>query len=213
MKWNILTLVILVVFVTSVNAQSDSGNTVTLDTSARTCVFTGPEMSKTKQAIEVESLFPMFFSGGYHFCIAYRYHNFRVRISVINGGDYDAEPAGTKNSTSEFKRYYKTSPGIFLGYNVWRHLEVYSYLELHTFKIEQKSTGLTRDIHSNDIGGGMSYQFFIGPHIYLQPGVHVYLRSDHSADFNGTVYNIPNVDIAPVIRLGYRIWGKYLERK
>ncbi len=209
MKWHILTLVMLVVFVTSVDAQTDSGNHVTLDTSARACVFTGPEMSKTKQAVEVESLFPMFFSGGYHFCIGYRYHNFRVRISVINGGDYDAEPAVTKNSSSEFKRYYKTSPGIFLGYNVWHHLEVYSYLELHTFKIEQKSTGLTRDIHSKDIGGGVSYQFFLGPHIYLQPGVHVYLRSDHGANFNGTVYNIPNVDIAPVIRLGYRIWGKY----
>ena len=137
--------------------------------------------------------------------------NFRVRVSVINGGSYDAEPAGTKNSSPEFKRYYKTSPGFFLGYNVWRNLEVYSYLELHTFEIEQKSTGFKRDIHSTDIGGGISYQFFFGRHIYLQPGFHIYLRGDNSADFNGIVYNIPNVDIAPVIRIGYRILEQILK--
>ncbi|QBN17738.1 hypothetical protein [Flavobacterium nackdongense] len=168
-----------------------------------------PRMYEAKQAVEVESLFPMFFSGGYHVGVGYRYEKFRFRLSLINGGTYDAEPAGTKNSSPEFKRYYKTSPGFFFGYNVWRNLEVYSFVELHTFEIEQVSTGLKQDIHSTDFGGGISYQFFIGRHIYLQPGVHIYLRADNSADFNGTVYNIPNVDLAPVIRIGYRLWSKY----
>lgn len=168
-----------------------------------------PRNYEVKQAIEVESLFPMFITGGYHVGVGYRYNKFRVRISVINGGGYDAEPAGTPNASSEFKRYYKTSPGLFLGYNAWKNLEVYTYLELHTFEIEQKSTGLKRDIHSTDIGGGISYQFFFGRHVYLQPGFHIYLRKDHSADFNGTVYNIPNVDLAPVIRVGYRLWSKF----
>jgi len=151
----------------------------------------------------------MFLTGGYHVGLGYRYEKFRVRVSVINGGTYDCESAGTKNSSPEFKRFYKTSPGLFLGYNIWKNLEVYSYLELHTFEIEQKSTGLKQNIHSTDIGGGISYQFFFGRNIYLQPGFHVYLRGDNSADFNGTVYNIPNVDLAPVIRVGYRIWRKY----
>lgn len=166
-------------------------------------------MYEAKQAFEVESLFPMFLSGGYHLGVGYRYNKFRIRISVINGGTYDAEPAGTKNASPDYKRYYKTSPGFFFGYNIWRNLEIYSYLELHTFEIEQKSTGLKKDIHSTDIGGGVSYQFFIGRHIYLQPGMHIYLRSDKSANFNGSIYNIPNVDLAPVVRLGYRIWSKY----
>jgi hypothetical protein len=151
----------------------------------------------------------MFLTGGYHLGLGYRYGKFRIRISVINGGSYDAEPAGTKNSSPDFKRYYKTSPGLFLGYNVWKNLELYSYLELHTFEIEQKSTGLKKNIHSTDIGGGVSYQFFFGRHVYLQPGFHIYLRQDNSAAFNETTYKIPNIDLAPVIRIGYRIWSKY----
>jgi hypothetical protein len=166
-------------------------------------------MYEVRQAFEMESLFPMFLTGGYHVGLGYRIDKFRFRVSVINGGTYDAEPAGTKNSSPDFKRYYKTSPGFFFGYNVWRNLEIYSYLELHTFEIEQKSTGLKKEIHSTDIGGGLSYQFFIGKHIYLQPGMHIYLRSDNSANFNGVIYNIPNVDIAPVIRIGYRFWSNY----
>jgi hypothetical protein len=201
MKTKFLLIAAFVLLATSIQAQSDSAK--------GTFFRPVPRNYEAKQALEVESLFPMFMTGGYHLGLGYRYDKFRFRVSVINGGTYDAEPAGTKNSSPEFKRYYKTSPGLFLGYNVWKNLEVYSYLELHTFEIEQKSTGLKRDIHSTDIGGGVSYQFFFGRHIYLQPGFHIYLRGDNSADFAGTVYSIPNVDLAPVIRIGYRFWTKY----
>jgi len=168
-----------------------------------------PRNYEVKQAFEVESLVPMFFTGGYHFAVCYRYDKFRFRASVINGGKYDAEPAGLKNETADYKRYYKTSPGFFFGYNVWKNLEVYTYLELHTFEIEQKASGLKRDIHSTDVGGGISYQFFVGKQIYIQPGLHLYLRGDKTADFNGTTYHIPRADFAPVLRVGYRIWKKY----
>ncbi|PWG80315.1 hypothetical protein [Pararcticibacter amylolyticus] len=163
---------------------------------------------KAGRAFEVESLFPMFFTGGYHAAIGYRYGKIRLRISIINGGKCNAEPAGVKNSREAFKRFYKTSPGIFLGYNVWRNLEVYTFLEMHTFKIEQKLTGMSRDLRSDDFGGGLSYQFFFGRHLYLQPGLHLYLRSDGSADFNGERYDIPRADLSPVIRIGWRIWEK-----
>jgi len=186
---------------TSIQAQSDSNK--------GTFFKPVPRSYQAKQALEVESLFPMFFYGGYHVGLGYRFDKFRFRVSVINGGTYDAEPAGIHNSSPEFKRYYKTSPGFFFGYNVWRNLEVYSFLELHTFEIEQASSGLKRDIHSTDFGGGISYQFFFGRHIYLQPGLHIYLRGDHSADYNGTIYQIPNVDVSPVVRLGYRLWSRY----
>lgn len=201
MKTKIFWVAALTVIATTIKAQPDSAK--------GTFFKPVPRNYEVKQAFEVESLFPMFITGGYHVGLGYRYDKFRVRVSVINGGTYDAEPAGTKNSSPEFKRYYKTSPGLFLGYNVWKNLEVYSYLELHTFEIEQKSTGLKKDLHSTDIGGGISYQFFFGRHIYLQPGFHIYLRGDNSADFNGSIYNIPNIDLAPVIRIGYRIWSKY----
>ena len=164
---------------------------------------------EVKQAFEVESLVPMFLTGGYHFAVCYRFDKFRVRASVINGGNYDAEPAGLTNSKADFQRYYQPSPGFFLGYNVWKNLEVYTFLELHTFEIEQKSSGLKKDIHSTDFGGGVSYQFFVGKRFYLQPGLHLYLRSDKSAQFNQSTYNIPNIDFAPVFRVGYRLWSKY----
>jgi hypothetical protein len=201
MKTKFFLVFALIILATIIHAQSDS---------TRSSFFKpNPRNYEAKQAFELESLFPMFITGGYHFGLGYRYEKFRLRVSVINGGNYDAEPAGTKNASPDFKRYYKTSPGLFLGYNVWRNLEVYSFLEFHTFEIEQSSTGLKKDINSTDFGGGISYQFFFGRHIYLQPGFHVYLRGDNSADFNGTIYNIPNVDLAPVIRIGYRFWSNY----
>jgi len=49
------------------------------------------------QALEVESLFPMFLTGGFHVGVGYRYKKFRVRASVINGGSYNAETAGVDN--------------------------------------------------------------------------------------------------------------------
>jgi len=201
MKIKFFTVAAFIFVALTIQAQTDS--------TKGTFFKPNPPNYKVKQAFEVESLFPMFFTGGYHLGLGYRYNKFRVRVSVINGGTYDCEPAGTVNSSPEFKRYYKTSPGLFLGYNIWKNLEVYSFLEFHTFEIEQSSTGLKRDIHSTDIGGGISYQFFFGRHVYLQPGFHIYLRGDNSADFNGITYNIPNVDVAPVIRIGYRLWSKY----
>jgi hypothetical protein len=180
-----------------------------IDTSVGTFWLPKPKNYEVKQALEVESLVPMFLTGGFHFGICYRYEKFRIRASVINGGHYDAEPAGIKNSASDFKRYYKTSPGIFFGYNIWKNLELYSYLESHTFVIEQKSSGIKKNIHSFDTGLGISYQFFIGPYFYIQPGMHLYLRGDKSVSFNdGARYNIPNADISPVIRLGFRYWRK-----
>lgn len=167
-----------------------------------------PRSYQVHQALEVESLVPMFFTGGYHFAICYRYEKFRVRLSVINGGSYDAETAGLNNSSHDFERHYKTSPGLFLGYNLWRNLELYTYLELHTFEIEQKSTGIKKDIHSTDTGAGISYQFFIGRSLYIQPGFHIYLRGDNNTDFPDQTYNIPNVDLSPVLRIGYRLWRK-----
>ena len=162
----------------------------------------------TKQALEVESLFPMYFTGGFHIGVGYRYNDFRIRLSVINGGSYNTETAGLNNSSDNFKRYYKTSPGIFIGYNVWKELELYAYTEFHTFEIEQKSTGIKKDLHSVDFGGGIGYLFFIWKGIYLQPAFHIYLRKDKSLSFNEETYTIPSVDLSPVIRLGYRIWSK-----
>ncbi|GAB2583757.1 hypothetical protein [Spirosoma areae] len=168
-----------------------------------------PRNYEVKQALEVESLVPMFLFGGYHFAVGYRYKKFRVRVSVINGGTYNAETVGLNNSSPAFKRFYNTSPGIFFGYNVWKNLELYTYLESHTFGIEQQSTGIKKDIKSIDTGLGLSYQFFIGRVFYVQPGVHLYLRRNNSVDFGDVRYNISNADISPVIRIGARLWQKY----
>jgi len=162
---------------------------------------------EVKSAVEVESLVPMFLTGGYHVAVCYRFDRFRVRFSIINGGTYDAETAGVNNSSADFKRFYKTSPGLFFGYNLWKGLELYSYLESHTFEIEQKSTGIRKDLHSYDTGLGLSYQFFVGRYFYIQPGMHLYLRGDKKIEFPTAGYSIPNIDLSPVIRLGLRLWS------
>ena len=201
MKKEIILIIVLCIATFVTKAQSDSIKSTFLKPI--------PRNYEVKQTLEFESLVPMFLTGGFHFAACYRYEKFRFRVSVINGGKYDAEPAGTKNSSTDFKRYYKTSPGFFLGYNVWKNLEAYAYLELHTFEIEQKSSGIKKDIHSTDVGGGISYQFFIGSSFYIQPGFHIYLRGNNSLDFGNQKYNIPNVDLAPVLRIGFRYWKKY----
>jgi hypothetical protein len=179
------------------------------DSTKSTFLSPKPPNYEVKKALEIESLFPMFFYGGYHFAVGYRYKKFRVRVSVINGGTYDAEPLGIKNSSANFKRFYKTSPGIFLGYNIWKNLEIYTYLESHTFSIEQKSTGIRKDVYSVDTGIATGYQFFFGKNFYLQPALHLYLRGDAGTDFNGLRYNIPNADFSYVLRVGVRLWSQF----
>lgn len=160
-----------------------------------------------KQAVEVESLFPMFITGGFHAAVGYRYDRFRIRFSVINGGHYNAEKAGL-NSNDDFKRFYKTSPGLFLGYYVWKNLELYTYFECHTYEIQQVKTGVRKDLFSMDYGAGVGYQFFIGKSFYLQPAFHLYLRKRKTLDFEDEHYKIPGIDLSPVLRIGYRIWDK-----
>ena len=201
MKKKILFIVCVFVSAVNLSAQSDSLR-------VKEPAKAHAKSYEVKSAVEVESLVPMFLTGGYHFAVGYRYERFRVRLSVINGGSYDAETAGINNSSADFKRFYKTSPGLFLGYNLWRNLELYSYLEAHTFEIEQKSTGIRKDMHSIDTGLGLSYQFFIGRYFYVQPGMHIYLRGDKTVDFQTASYSVPNVDLSPVLRLGVRLWSK-----
>lgn len=201
MKKRILLSVCLVVTSLSLYSQGDSLQVK----GVKKCLSKSYEV---KSAIEVESLVPMFLTGGYHFAVGYRYERFRVRVSIINGGTYDAEKAGVNNPSAGFHRYYKTSPGIFLGYNVWRNLELYTYLESHTFDIEQKSTSIHKDLHSTDSGLGISYQFFAGRYFYIQPGMHVYVRGNKSLDFGDVRYSISTVDLSPVIRLGVRLWSQ-----
>lgn len=195
MKTNWLFLLLFLTLTTTLFSQNQQSSTK-------------PRSYEVKQAFEIESLIPMLLTGGYHFAIGYRYDKFRVRASVINGGTYDAETAGINNTSFEFKRFYKTSPGIFFGYSVWKNLELYGFAEFHTFSIQQKSTKIEKDIHSIDLGGGVGYQFFIGRYFYIQPALHIYCRKDHSLDFEGRKYNISNIDFSPVLRLGVRLWSK-----
>ena len=195
MKTNWLFLLLFLTLTTTLFSQDQQSSTK-------------PRSYEVKEAFEIESLVPMFLTGGYHFAIGYRYDKFRVRASIINGGTYDAETAGINNTSSEFKRFYKTSPGIFFGYSVWKNLELYGFAEFHTFSIQQKSTKIEKDIHSIDLGGGVGYQFFIGRYFYIQPALHIYCRKDHRLDFEGRKYNISNIDFSPVLRLGVRLWSK-----
>ncbi|MFA6400786.1 MAG: hypothetical protein WCX31_04055 [Salinivirgaceae bacterium] len=197
----ILTSIVLSLAPESLIAQSDSTGTFWKPT---------PRNYEVKQAFEIESLFPMFFFGGYHIGIGYRYNKFRFRVSVINGGTYNADVQAVGDIDEGYKRYYTTSPGVFLGYNVWKNLEVYGYYERHTFEVEQMSTGYKQDIPSNDFGIGISYQLFIGRTFYIQPGIHSYFRTDQTITFpNSGIYSIPTFELSPIVRIGARLWKKY----
>lgn len=202
MKKQIFILAALVSSGTTILAQSDSN--------VGTFWKPTPRNYEVKQAFEVESLVPMFFTGGYHFALGYRYDKFRFRASVINGGSYNADIQAIGDADEEYSRYYSTSPGFFLGYNVWKNLEIYGYYERHTFEVEQMSTEEKQDLPSNDFGIGISYQFFIGRIFYIQPGIHSYFRSEQSIAFtNGGTYTIPTFELTPVVRLGARLWKRY----
>jgi hypothetical protein len=182
------------------------------DSSAAASNFWHPKPAnyEVRQAFEVESLVPMFFTGGYHIGVGYRYNKFRIRASVINGGSYNADNASPEGTVEDYERLYETSPGIFLGYNIWKNLELYGYYEYHTFEVNQLSTKESQEVISNDVGLGLSYQFFIGRAFYIQPGIHTYFRSEKQLTFSdGETYKLPTIEISPVIRLGVRLWKQY----
>ena len=156
MQKQIVIIVAIACLASTISAQSDStgGN------------FWKPNPGnyEVKQAFEVESLVPMFFTGGFHFAVGYRYLKLRVRVSVINGGSYNVDNQAVGKTDEGYRRYYTTSPGFFLGYNVWKNLEVYGYYERHTFEIEQIETGEKQDLPSNDFGLGSQLPVFYRPY-------------------------------------------------
>ena len=169
-----------------------------------------PANYHVRQAWEVETLFPMFLYGGYHLGVGYRYEKLRVRVSVIDGGSYNADNGTPDGPIDGYERRYKPSPGFFLGFNTWKNLELYGYYEYHTFEIRQLATAQNTDLVSHDLGIGLSYQFFVGRTLYLQPGIHTYFRTDKEVGFkNGGRYAIPTFELTPVIRLGARIWREH----
>ena len=199
-KTVIISILVLLFLTEIINAQSKKNNLLTRI----------PKNYEVKSAIEIESLVPIFFWGGYHIGIGYRYKKYRVRVSVINGGDYNVDSQALNNTSNDFERYYKTGPGLFLGYNIWKNLELHGYIEGHTFQVKQLSTGEEQYLKSLDVGIGISYQFFIGRIFYIQPGVHSYFRANQSLTFsNNEIYNIPTVELTPILRLGIRIFKQF----
>jgi len=67
MKKQIFLFVAMISLATTISAQSD--------TVSRSFWKPKPRNYEVKQAFEVESLVPMFFTGGYHFAVGYRYPN------------------------------------------------------------------------------------------------------------------------------------------
>ena len=161
-------------------------------------------------AIEIESLVPMFFYGGYHAAVAFRFDRFRVRASIINSGSYDAEPAGLVNSSPHFSRYYDNgSCGVFFDYfpfsdPLFGGLHVYAFFESHQWRIVNNDTKQSAAMHTFDVGPGLGYQLLFWNLLYIQPGIHFYFRSAPPIDVGGEQYTIPSIDFSPVLRIGVR---------
>lgn len=205
LRCNLLRLIILILFLScgaSLNLASQETN--------GSFWKPVPRNYEVMQSFEVESLVPMFLVGGFHAGIGYRYKKFRFRTSVINGGSFNVDGQALNRGRDGYERYYTWSPGFFFGYNVWKNLEIYTYYEHHTFKILNLLSAEEKHIPSNDFGLAASYQLFIGRYFYIQPGIHTYIRSSQQTVFsNDEVYEMPTLEITPVVRLGVRIFSRF----
>jgi len=168
-----------------------------------------PENFAVKHAVEIEGIVPVYFTGGYSVGLGYRYKKVRLRANVLNGGTFNIENTGIENSATTFKRFYLTAPSIYLGLNVWRNLEVYTFLEFQNFNIMQRSTEVKKSLKSTDTGLGIGYQLFIGRYFYIQPGVQLNVRAKNALAFSGATYQIPTQDVSFVLRVGVRLWKKF----
>jgi hypothetical protein len=165
-----------------------------------------PPNFEVKRALEIEAVPFVYLSQGYHVSVGYRLQKFRFRASIIDAGTFNSEA-----SNDEFERYEtKGTFGFFAGYNVWKNLEMYVFVDKQVFDIKQKSTSETRQINSVSPGIGINYQFFIGRYLYIQPGLHLYLRGSQDVKFtDGVTYTLSPVDFFPVVRFGVRPWKKF----
>jgi hypothetical protein len=113
-----------------------------------------PANYEVKRALEIEVLPFVYLSQGYHVAVGYRLQKFRFRASIIDAGTFNSE-----NSNDKFERFEtKGTFGIFAGYNIWKNLETYVFVDRQVFDIKQKTTYETKQLTSVTPGLGISYQ-------------------------------------------------------
>ncbi|MCE2894409.1 MAG: outer membrane beta-barrel protein [Flammeovirgaceae bacterium] len=190
-------LALFLLFSTTLLAQKESSGTFWKPS---------PANYEVKRALEIEALPFVYLSQGYHVGVGYRLQKFRFRASIIDAGTFNSE-----NSNDKFERFEtKGTFGIFAGYNIWKNLETYVFVDRQVFDIKQKTTSETKQLTSVTPGLGISYQFFIGRYFYVQPGLHLYMRGSQEAKFSdNTTYSLSTVDFFPVVRFGVRPWKKF----
>lgn len=193
----LLTLAFSLLVFTTISAQTHSTSTFWKPS---------PRNYEVKHAVEIEAMPFVYLSSGYHIAVGYRCKKFRFRASTIDVGTFSLE---TQND--QFERFEtKGSFGFFAGYNVWKNLETYVFMDRQLFDIKQKSTSETKRLNAVTGGLGIGYQFFIGRYFYLQPALHLYARGGQDVQFSdNTNYSLPSLEFTPVIRLGIRPWKKF----
>lgn len=149
--------------------------------------------------LEVESLFPMFLMGGSHLAVGLRQNQWRLRASCIDGGNYDFEP---DNDT--FERNLSKGCGLFMGYFFHQGWHAYLFIERQEYIVTRRDTGVSATFPVTDIGPGIGYQYFLTRDIYLQPALHLYWRKKAEKTIDGIDYTLRNIDLSPVLRLGYQ---------
>jgi hypothetical protein len=72
--------------------------------------------------------------------VGYRLQKFRFSASIIDAGAFNSEA-----SNDEFERFESMGTfGLFAGYNVWKNLEMYVFVDRQVFDIKQKSSSETK---------------------------------------------------------------------
>lgn len=150
----------------------------------------------------------------FHFAVGYRYHKFRFRASIINGGTYNADAQAVGDVDEGYNGITPHHPDFSWDTTCGKKLWKYGYYERHTFEVEQMATGENR-ISPPMISGSESVTSFLFCRtFYIQPGIHSYFRAEQSINFNdGGTYTIPTFELSPVVRIGARLWREVLIQK
>lgn len=154
---------------------------------------------------EIETQVPCFIVGGYHLSVGGRFENFRVRAEIQNSGTMDFGEFGLNNQNKNFHRYLDNiSVGVAGDYFFYKGFFVSGSIETRNWKINDEDKTSEKYIRTIDFGVGPGYQYIFWEKLYFQISFGINFRQDNKLEFNNSEFQISNVDILPMLRLGWQ---------
>lgn len=154
---------------------------------------------------EIETQVPCFIVGGFHLSVGGRYENLRVRAEIQNSGTMDFGQFGLHNQNKNSHRYLDNiSVGVAGDYFFYKGFFVSGSIETRNWKINDEDKTSEKHIRTIDLGIGPGFQYLFWEHLYFQISFGINFRQGKKLDFNNSEFQISNVDILPMLRLGWQ---------